>query len=116
MLAKTKRVARSLAVTMAATAAVTISMPASQASAMSRVECIGGVGFLKVYSHSTWYSSVDCYANAGRVPLNTWVDRIYTGDNVVIYYDANGDSVRLERWTDTSFPNRPPRVKDIQIL
>lgn len=31
-------------------------------------------------------------------------------------YDANGDSVRINRWTDITFPNHPPRVKDIEIL
>ncbi|MFI9593752.1 beta/gamma crystallin domain-containing protein [Nonomuraea sp. NPDC052265] len=28
----------------------------------------------------------------------------------------NGDPVKIERWHDISFPNRPPKVVAIQIL
>lgn len=42
---------------------------------------------------------------------NWWVDRISTGTNDLIYYDANGDSVRINRWTDITFPSRPPLVR-----
>ncbi|WP_329172825.1 beta/gamma crystallin domain-containing protein [Streptomyces sp. NBC_01477] len=37
-------------------------------------------------------------------------------NNDLIYYDANGDSVKIERWHDITFPNRPPQVSAIQIL
>ncbi|WP_239010302.1 beta/gamma crystallin domain-containing protein [Streptomyces sp. 769] len=61
--------------------------------------------------------SVDCYANRGRTDFDEWwVDRISTGDNDLIYYDENGDSVKIERWHDITFPNRPPKVSAIEIL
>ncbi|MEU7106376.1 beta/gamma crystallin domain-containing protein, partial [Streptomyces sp. NPDC046215] len=44
------------------------------------------------------------------------VDKISTGNNDLIYYDANGDSVKIERWHEITFPNRPPKVKAIEIL
>ncbi|MFJ4902752.1 beta/gamma crystallin domain-containing protein [Streptomyces sp. NPDC088727] len=117
MISKTKRVARSLGVAIAATAAVTMVMPTSNAFAIDHVECRGGEHFLKVWSHLDGRTSVDCYANKGRTGFGSWwVDRISTGNNDLIYYDANGDSVRINRWTDITFPNNPPRVKDIEIL
>ncbi|NED84097.1 oxidoreductase, partial [Streptomyces sp. SID11233] len=39
-----------------------------------------------------------------------------TGNNDLIYSDANGDSVRVNRWTDITYPNRPPKVSYIEIL
>lgn len=118
MLSKTKRVARSATVAIAAAAAFTVVMPTGNAFAIDHVECRGGENFLKIWSHSgDGRSSVDCYANKGRTGFgNWWVDRISTGNNDLVYYDANGDSVRINRWTDITFPHRPPKVKDIEIL
>ncbi|MFD9794137.1 beta/gamma crystallin domain-containing protein [Streptomyces sp. NPDC059070] len=117
MISKTKRIARSVVLAMAATTAVTVAMPTGNAFAIDHVECRGGENFLKIYSHLNGRSSVDCYANKGRVSFGSWwVDRISTGNNDLVYYDVNGDSVRINRWTDISFPNRPPKVKDIEIL
>ncbi|NUV38375.1 beta/gamma crystallin domain-containing protein, partial [Streptomyces sp. KAI-27] len=45
-----------------------------------------------------------------------WVDKISTGNNVVKYYDANGDVVKIDRNKAISYPNRPPKVKAIEIL
>ncbi|MEV0323100.1 beta/gamma crystallin domain-containing protein [Streptomyces sp. NPDC050658] len=117
MISRKKRVTRSVVVALAATAAVTMAMPTGNAFAIDHVECRGGESFLKIWSHSGGRTSVDCYANKGRTSFgNWWVDRISTGNNDLIYFDENGDSVRINRWTDITFPNRPPRVKDIEIL
>ncbi|MFF4498516.1 beta/gamma crystallin domain-containing protein [Streptomyces sp. NPDC001546] len=92
--------------------------PLGNAFAIDHVECRGGEDFLKIWSHSgDGRSSVDCYANKGRTGFGSWwVDRISTGNNDLIYFDANGDSVRINRWTDITFPNRPPKVDSIEIL
>ncbi|MGW1146267.1 beta/gamma crystallin domain-containing protein [Streptomyces sp. NPDC002454] len=118
MIAKTKRITRSLAVTIAATAAVTIAMPAGNAYAINEVPCGNRTDFLKVWSHHAWGpTSVDCYANGGKIAFgNWWVDRISTGNNDIIYHDANGSKVRINRWTDISFPNRPPQVSHFEII
>ncbi|WP_030911271.1 beta/gamma crystallin domain-containing protein [Streptomyces sp. NRRL F-5126] len=116
MISKSKRVARALAVSLATAAALTI-CTSGNAYAINHVECRGGEHFLKIWSHSGGRQSVDCYANAGRTDFgNWWVDKISTGNNDLIYYDANGDSVKIKRWTVMTFPNRPPKVKSIEIL
>lgn len=116
MISKSKRIARALTVSLAAATAFTFGM-SGNASAIDHVECRGGADFLKIWSHNGGTQSVDCYANAGRTGFgNWWVDRISTGNNDLIYYDANGDSVRIDRWHDITFPNNPPKVKDIEIL
>ncbi|MCX5384440.1 beta/gamma crystallin domain-containing protein [Streptomyces sp. NBC_00083] len=117
MISKTKRIVRSATVAVAAAAAFTVVMPTGNAFAIDHVECRGGENFLKIWSHSGGRQSVDCYANKGRTDFGGWwVDRISTGNNDLIYFDANGDSVRIDRWHDITFPNRPPKVKSIEIL
>ncbi|MFJ1581185.1 beta/gamma crystallin domain-containing protein [Streptomyces sp. NPDC088147] len=116
MISKSWRVARALAVSLAAVTALTVST-SGNAYAIDHVECRGGENFLKIWSHSGGRQSVDCYANRGRTSFGGWwVDKISTGNNDLIYYDANGDSVRINRWTEISFPNRPPKVNSIEIL
>lgn len=117
MISKRKRAARSMAVTLAATAALTLGTPSGNAFAIDHVQCVGGENFLKLWSRLDGRQSVDCYANAGKTDFgNWWVDRISTGNSDLIYYDANGDSVKIERRHDITFPNRPPKVTAIQIL
>ncbi|MEU5864393.1 beta/gamma crystallin domain-containing protein [Nonomuraea sp. NPDC047529] len=117
MISKSKKNVRSVAVALAAAAAFTATIPISPAFAIDHVECRGGENFLKIWSHLNGRDSVDCYANHGRTDFGGWwVDRISTGNNDLIYYDANGDSVKIERWHDISFPNRPPKVSSIEIL
>ncbi|MEU3566922.1 beta/gamma crystallin domain-containing protein [Kitasatospora sp. NPDC036755] len=117
MISKTKKIVSSVTAAFAAAAVLTVAVPSGNAFAIDHVECRGGENFLKIWSHSDGRQSVDCYANAGRTSFgNWWVDRISTGNNDLIYYDANGDSVRIPRWTDITYPNRPPLVKDIEIL
>ncbi|MFE4588214.1 beta/gamma crystallin domain-containing protein [Streptomyces laurentii] len=117
MISKMKRVARSMAMAFAAAATITLTMPAGNAYAIDHVECRGGEDFLKIWSHSGGRDSVDCYANRGRTDFGGWwVDKISTGNNDLIYYDANGDSVKIERWHEITFPNRPPKVNSIEIL
>lgn len=102
---------------LAAATALTVGVPSGDAFAIDHVECVGGANYLKIYSHLNGRESVDCYVNSGRTDFGGWwVDRIVTGNNDLIYYDANGDSVRIDRWHDITFPNRPPRVNSIQIL
>ncbi|MEU3567867.1 beta/gamma crystallin domain-containing protein [Kitasatospora sp. NPDC036755] len=117
MISTTKRAVRSLAVALAAAATFTVGLPNSGAFAIDHVPCDGGRNdFLKIWSHLDGRDSVDCYANGGRTDFGGWwVDRISTGNNDLTYDDVNGDSVRIERWTDITFPNRPPRVAAIQI-
>ncbi|MFF3124438.1 beta/gamma crystallin domain-containing protein [Streptomyces sp. NPDC057908] len=117
MISKSKRAARSVAVALATTAALTIGMPSGNAFAIDHVQCVGGEDFLKIWSHLDGRESVDCYANGGKTDFGGWwIDRISTGNNDLIYYDANGDSVKIERWHDITFPNHPPRVVAIQIV
>ncbi|MET9218848.1 beta/gamma crystallin domain-containing protein [Streptomyces sp. NPDC088197] len=117
MISKAKKVIGSMTMALAAAAALTVAVPSGPAFAIDHVECVGGADYLKIYSHLNGRDSVDCYANSGRTDFGGWwVDRIVTGNNDLIYYDVNGDSVRINRWTDITFPNRPPRVKSIQIL
>ncbi|MFJ9679133.1 beta/gamma crystallin domain-containing protein [Streptomyces sp. NPDC101194] len=117
MISKTKRAARSVAVAFAAAAMFTMTMPTGNAFAIDHVPCRGGENFLKIWSHSGGSQSVDCYANAGRTDFGGWwIDKIFTGNNDLIYYDANGDSVKIERWHEISFPNRAPKVTAIEIL
>ncbi|MFF8769425.1 beta/gamma crystallin domain-containing protein [Kitasatospora sp. NPDC015120] len=117
MIQKGLRAACSAVVAFAAAAALTLGVPGGTAYAIDHVECVGGESFLKIWSHLDGRQSVDCYANAGRTDFEGWwVDRIYTGNNDLIYYDVNGDSVKIERWHDITFPNQPPRVASIQIL
>ena len=117
MIAKTKRAARSVAVAFAVAAAFSLTVPTGTAVAIDHVPCKGGENFLKIWSHSGGRQSVDCYANRGKTSFGGWwVDKISTGNNDLIYYDANGDSVKISRWHEISFPNRPPKVKAIEIL
>ncbi|MER6393639.1 beta/gamma crystallin domain-containing protein [Streptomyces sp. NPDC001523] len=116
MLMKPKRFVRSAAVAFAAAASLTLTIPGN-AFAIDHVECRGGENFLKIWSHEGGRQSVDCYANKGRTGFGGWwVDKISTGNNDLIYYDANGDSVRINRWTEITFPNHPPKVNSIEIL
>lgn len=117
MILKGKRVLGSLAMALAAAASFTVAVPSGSAYAIDHVECRGGENFLKIWSHNGSQQSVDCYANAGRTDFGGWwVDKISTGNNDLIYYDANGDSVRIARWTEITFPNLPPKVSAIEIL
>ncbi|MFD8755954.1 beta/gamma crystallin domain-containing protein [Kitasatospora sp. NPDC059577] len=117
MISKTKKIVSTVTAAFAAAAAFTVAVPSGNAFAIDHIECRGGENFLKIWSHNGGSQSVDCYANAGRTSFGDWwVDRISTGNNDLIYYDANGDSVKIPRWTDISFPNRPPLVRSIEIL
>ncbi|MEW2492472.1 beta/gamma crystallin domain-containing protein [Streptomyces nodosus] len=117
MISKGKRTVGSLAMALSAAAAFTVAVPSGTAFAINHIQCVGGENYLKIWSHLNGRQSVDCYANAGKTDFGGWwVDRISTGNNDLIYYDANGDSVKIERWHDITFPNRPPKVRAIQIL
>ncbi|GAA0454795.1 hypothetical protein GCM10009544_16930 [Streptomyces stramineus] len=117
MISKAKKAMCSAAAAFAAAGALTVAVPTGNAFAIDHVECRGGENFLKIWSHNGGRQSVDCYANRGRTDFGGWwVDKISTGNNDLIYYDANGDSVKIERWHEITFPNRPPKVKAIEIL
>ncbi|MFF9321163.1 beta/gamma crystallin domain-containing protein [Streptomyces sp. NPDC014735] len=117
MISKTKKAARSVAVAFAAAAMFTMTVPSGNAFAIDHVACRGGENFLKIWSHNGGSQSVDCYANRGKTDFGGWwIDKISTGNNDLIYYDANGDSVKIERWHEISFPKRPPKVTAIEIL
>lgn len=117
MVSTSKRGKRTAAMAVAAAVAFTLIVPGT-ALAIDHVRCDGSRNdFLKIWSHSGGTSSVDCYANGGSTGFGGWwIDKISTGNNDLVYYDVNGDSVRINRWTEITFPNRPPQVKEIKIL
>ncbi|MGV9270209.1 beta/gamma crystallin domain-containing protein [Kitasatospora sp. NPDC003701] len=117
MFSNAKKVVGSMAVAFAAAATLTVAVPGN-AFAIDHVACDGNRNdFLKIWSHLDGRDSVDCYANGGSIGFGGWwVDRISTGNNDLVYSDANGDSVRINRWTDIRFPNHPPKVNSIRIL
>ncbi|NEA40670.1 beta/gamma crystallin domain-containing protein [Streptomyces sp. SID11385] len=114
---KTRKTVRSTVVAFAAATALAATLPTGNAYAIDHIPCRAGENYLKIWSHLNGKDSVDCYANKGKISFgNWWVDRISTGNNDLIYSDANGDSVRVNRWTDITYPNRPPKVSYIEIL
>ncbi|MET8763623.1 beta/gamma crystallin domain-containing protein [Lentzea sp. NPDC004782] len=86
------------------------------AATADMVDCGGRSDFLHVYGRNGYGPQERCYANAGKAAQALWVDRISTGNNDIVYRDYNGEIVRIDRWTDISFPNRPPYVDYIIIL
>ncbi|MFI0967772.1 beta/gamma crystallin domain-containing protein [Streptomyces sp. NPDC021080] len=115
-MSRTKRMVRSSAMAIAAAAALTVAVPASSAYAIDEVPCQGRTDLLKVEGHS-WGGSLEiCYANAGRdeYPGGIWVDRISTGNNDITYYDVNGATVQINRWTVFQ-PRNAVHVNAIQI-
>ncbi|WP_414941489.1 beta/gamma crystallin domain-containing protein [Amycolatopsis sp. cmx-11-51] len=114
---KKKKASRIMAVAAAAAATFTMLVPTGTSLAIDHIPCKEGENYLKIWSHLGGGSSVDCYANRGRINFGGWwIDRISTGNNDLVYYDSNGSDVRINRWTDISFPNRPPKVRVIEIL
>lgn len=111
----TKKVRRSAAVVLATAAAFTLAGPVGSAHAINKVECRGGENFLKIYSHSGGTDHVTCFANAGRTDFDAWVDKIETGNNTVIYKDANGDSVKIEK-NHVYDPKNAAHVVAVEIL
>lgn len=117
MIARKTKLARTAAIALAIAAAFTVMVP-GVALAINHIQCVGGRDdFLKIWSHLNGRDSVDCYANGGKTDFGGWwVDKISTGNNDLNYYDANGDVVRINRWTIITFPNRPPKVVAIEIV
>ncbi|WP_254125444.1 beta/gamma crystallin domain-containing protein [Amycolatopsis sp. CA-230715] len=106
-----------IAAAAATAAAFTMVVPTGTSFAIDHISCKDGENFLKIWSHLGGGDSVDCYANKGRIGFGGWwIDKIYTGNNDLVYYDSNGASVRVDRWTTITYPNRPPKVRVIEIL
>jgi Beta/Gamma crystallin len=118
VLSKTKRTARTLVAALAAAAAVTVAVPTGTAFAINEVSCADQGDFLRIKSHhGTGVTSEDCYANRGRTDFGGWwIDKISTGNNDVKLYDANGSVVSIPRHHVRTYPNRPPKIKAIEIL
>ncbi|MFJ6076042.1 beta/gamma crystallin domain-containing protein [Streptomyces sp. NPDC093065] len=105
--------------------AFSIATPANEAHAINQTPCTSGE-FLYVKGHiSDRPSSLGgngpfevCYANAGTVSLGkyAWVDAVSTGNNDIQMNDANGATVKLDRWNSVYYPNRPLHIKSIQIF
>ncbi|MGW0953533.1 beta/gamma crystallin domain-containing protein [Streptomyces sp. NPDC001212] len=113
-----KKLMSTLAAAGAAAAAFTVLGPATAASAADSVKCYTGTDYLRVWAHGSSLggrSGEYCWANAGAIRYNAWIDRIQTGNNNVWINDANGSWVFFPKWTDTSFPNRPPNAFYIVI-
>ncbi|WP_442817882.1 beta/gamma crystallin domain-containing protein [Streptomyces sp. NBC_01591] len=105
-----------MAAALAVAATFTLAGPVGTASAIDHVTCDPDADFLKIWSHSGDRQSVDCYANGGKIDFgNWWIDQISTGNNDVKYYDANGDVVKIPRWSNIKYTNTP-KVKAIEIL
>ncbi|RJQ87713.1 beta/gamma crystallin domain-containing protein [Amycolatopsis panacis] len=103
----------------AAAMVFTLTVPTGVSFAINGKPCNTGSDYLEV-----WYRKGDnitiheCWANAGRVAFEKrdWIHRIKTGNNNVIYQDRNGaPPIRIGRWQDRSFPNRPANVEYIAI-
>lgn len=116
-MSRVKRKLRQAAVAAATAVAVAATLPAGAAHAIDAVEC-GRSDFLHVWGHSDVTGNVEwCFANKGPAYLaGLWVDKISTGNNLVRYYDWNGDVIDLPKNHIRSFPNRPPKVRYIEIL
>jgi Streptomyces killer toxin-like. len=94
-----------------------VNLPAAPAHAINSVPC-NRHDYLKITGH---YGNNPrrvqfCFANAGTVPLNLWVDQFSTGNNDIEYLDFNGQKIRIRRWTVINYPNRPPHVRSVTIL
>lgn len=112
-----KTTRRVLAAAAAAAAAFSLLVPTGTSFAIDPIPCRDGENFLKIWSHLGGSSSVDCYADRVRIGFGGWwIDRISTGNNDLIYYDSNGADVRINRWTDITSPDRPPKVRVIETL
>ncbi|GAA1945781.1 beta/gamma crystallin domain-containing protein [Amycolatopsis minnesotensis] len=101
-----------------AAATFTVTVPTGTSFAINKVydyNCKVDDGFLKVWIRKGNIGWIDCFANAGKTSEYGWLDRIVTGNNDVTYYDQNGATVYVPRWTDLSFPNRPADIKAIEI-
>lgn len=118
MISRTKRGVSTAVAAFAAAAAFSMVGPVGTAFAIDRVECTPGENFLKIWSHSPTNraDSVACYANGGKTSFEGWwVDRISTGNNAVILYDANGDQVKYEPGTVQDV-NPAAKITDIEIV
>ncbi|MER7969729.1 beta/gamma crystallin domain-containing protein [Streptomyces sp. NPDC096080] len=114
---RTKTMASSAVAVIAAAAALTVAVPASNAYAINKVTCRAGEHFLKVVGHSEiGRSFTDCFANAGKYKYSpsVWVEKITAGNNDVVFYDVNGSTVSIKRGTVYK-PTRAAHVKAIKI-
>ncbi|QWF84735.1 beta/gamma crystallin domain-containing protein [Amycolatopsis sp. CA-230715] len=119
MISGKNKAGRVIAAAAATAAAFTMVVPTGTSFAIDRVTCKDGENFLKIWSHYNGHNSVACYANKGAVDFGGWwIDKIYTGNNDMVYYDDNPTvpPQRINRWTTITYPNRPPQVSAIEIL
>lgn len=80
-------------VTAMAVATMAVGLPATQASAIDRVDCAGRTDFLSVQNNTNPFTSqplIDCFANAGYT-------QVYIDD--VTFVDS-GNNVATFCWTD----------------
>ncbi|MEV6210520.1 beta/gamma crystallin domain-containing protein [Kitasatospora sp. NPDC051914] len=88
------------ALTPAAAAVLALALPATDASAINRVNCAGRTDFVNIYNYG--WSGHLCFANAGYADVTIYnVDNIYSGNNLLYYYTSiNGGVTRhLDPWT-----------------
>ncbi|MFJ3889901.1 beta/gamma crystallin domain-containing protein [Streptomyces sp. H23] len=105
-------------------AGFSIATPANDAQAINQTDCTSNE-FLYVKGHYDLPIIVGgkedfryCFANAGTVSLGegAWVDVVSTGNNDIQMHDANGTTVKINRWSIVNYPNRPPHIESIRIL
>lgn len=116
MISKKEKAASTVAASVLAAAAFTLTVPGTS-FAINEVKCDPNENFVKIWSHpSNGSQSVNCYANAGMQSFDGWfIDKVETGNNTFVYHDNNGDVVQIDKGKTQSFPNRPPKVDDIEI-
>ena len=101
-------------------------MPAGPALAIDRVQppylsTVCRSDYLQIWGHTYTATSKQndsrCYANRGvaNLPASFWMDQISTGNNDIVYTDANGTKVNIARWRNLKFTNEP-HVTKIEIL
>ncbi|MGW0889888.1 beta/gamma crystallin domain-containing protein [Saccharopolyspora sp. NPDC002578] len=116
MITKTKKTARGAAAAIIAAAAFTMVGPVGTAFAINQVACAPGENFLKIWSHaSNGPEKVTCYANGGKMDFGgRWISKVSTGNNTFVYYDDNGDVLKIDKWNNVKF-NNEPKVNAIEI-
>ncbi|MGW6793205.1 beta/gamma crystallin domain-containing protein [Streptomyces chartreusis] len=121
-----RKTARSLFAVALLAAGFSIATPANAAHATNQTPCIEGENFVHVWGHYSGRPIIVgpnedfefCLANAGTVSLGqyAWVDKVSTGNNDIQMNDANGATVRIDRWHIVAYPNRPPHITSIRIF
>ena len=114
MVSKMTKIVRSVAAASVVAGAFTVFGPAGVSSAINEIQCNPDENFSKIYSHDDGGDHVNCYANAGKMQFNAWVDKVEAGNNKLFLYDRNGDVIAVEKW-QTLDRSTPADIESIEI-